>query len=603
MIDEPAPAPASDVDAPDPLERFRSSVVRRSVWVGWVILVLVTARAVNAGFVTDLQFLMAGGAAVGVMAIATVTDWDGLFRRHEPIGAWLVWAWAVAMAVQFGAFSWFPGLRGAMAPLFAGIVLMTGLVLERVKQATVTLVVILILLVVSVEVAGDAVDLAIPILTVVVVAVGASYAGLEYGRVSAGTREVLAELTEQRQSFERLYAVSATLGRAESLSEVLPELVGTICRYLGANIGVVFLYRPQTHTLRVISPIWVNSHTVDVANLEVPASGAGVISQIFRSGRAIKADAIRSAPDAYSVLGELGIAQALVAPLRVEGLNVGVMAVGDPITGDFAEGQADELAALGAGAALVLTQLGRYEEAAEMSRHLQEVARMKTDFVSVVSHELRTPLTSIIGSLDTVSRPELPPDSDMARDLLDSARRQAARLQRLIEDLLTMSRLERDAVPVRIESLSVASIVKDTAHLVAGLPNLTTSISPDELMVAADHDHLGRILINLLDNASKYADGSPVEIEAQAIVAGTRVAISVVDHGPGIPTEDRETVFDRFTQLEHASTRTRGGSGLGLSIVRGLVEAMDGSIELSDTPGGGATFTIVLPGQPVGARA
>jgi signal transduction histidine kinase len=600
MIHEPPIVP--DVEAPDPLERFRSSVVRRSVWVGWIILVLVSARAVSAGFVTDPRFLATIGAAVVVMAIATVTDWNGLFRRHEPIGTWLVWAWAVAMALLFGAFSWFPGLRGAMAPLFAGVVLMTGLVLERVKQASATLVVILVLLVVGADVATDVVDFAIPALTVLVVAVGAGYAGLEYGRVSAGTREVLGELTEQRQSFERLYAVSATLARAESLSEVLPELVGTICRYLGANVGVVFLYRPQAHTLRVVSPIWVNSHTVEVADIEVPASGAGVIGQIFRSGRAIKADAIRSAPDAYSVLGELGIEQALVAPLRVEGLNVGVMAVGDPLTGDFADGQAEELAALGAGAALVLTQLGRYEEAAEMSRHLQEVARMKSDFVSVVSHELRTPLTSIIGSLDTVSRPELPPDSDMARDLLDSARRQAARLQRLIEDLLTMSRLERDAVPVRIESLNVATLVKETAHLVAGLPNLTTSVAPDELMVAADHDHLGRILINLLDNASKYASGSPVEIEAQPTAAGTRVAISVIDHGPGIPEEDRGTVFDRFTQLEHASTRTRGGSGLGLSIVKGLVEAMDGSIELSDTPGGGATFTIVLPGQPVTAR-
>lgn len=600
MIHQPPIGP--DVEAPDPLERFRSSVVRRSVWVGWMILVLVSARAVSAGFVTDPRFLGAVGAAAVVMGIATVTDWSDLFRRHEPIATWLVWAWAVAMTLLFGAFSVFPGLRGAMAPLFAGVVLMTGLVLERVKQASVTLVVVLVLLVVGSDLATDVVDLAIPVLTVAVVAVGASYAGLEYGRVSAGTREVLAELTEQRQSFERLYAVSATLARAESLSEVLPELVGTICRYLGANVGVVFLYRPQAHTLRVVSPIWVNSQTVEVADLEVPASGAGVIGQIFRSGRAIKADAIRSAPDAYSVLGELGIEQALVAPLRVEGLNVGVMAVGDPLAGDFADGQAEELAALGAGAALVLTQLGRYEEAAEMSRHLQEVARMKSDFVSVVSHELRTPLTSIIGSLDTVSRPELPPDSDMARDLLDSARRQAARLQRLIEDLLTMSRLERDAVPVRIESLEVATLIKETAHLVAGLPNLTTSVTPDGLMVAADHDHLGRILINLLDNASKYGEGSPVEIEAQPTAAGTRVTIAVIDHGPGIPAEDRDTVFDRFTQLEHASTRTRGGSGLGLSIVKGLVEAMDGSIELSDTPGGGATFTIVLPAQPVPAR-
>lgn len=577
------------------IRRFEAAVIRRASVVGWIILVALIATAVNRELILDARFLGSAAGMALATAIGTLTPWRKIL--DDRIGQWLIWAWAAATVALLGAFSLFPQLEQAVLPLFAGVVLMTGLVLDPLKQTTMTLFVVLVMI----ATAGDRapVDFAISVFTVLVVAVGAGYAHSEYRRTIAAGSETMVELEEQRRSFERLFEVSATVARADSLEEVLPELVGTICRYLGGDVGLVFLYRPESHTLQVLSPIWVNTHPLDVGDISVPISGSGVISQIFRSGKAIRADAIASNPDAFSVLGELGIGEALLAPLKVEGINVGVIAVGDPISGHFEPDQAQELADIGAGAALVLSQIGRYQAAAEMSRRLEEVARMKTDFVSVVSHELRTPLTSIIGSLDTVARPELAPESAVARELLGSARRQAGRLQRLIEDLLMVSRLERDAVPLQIEPVAIADLVDDVRRLVPGVEPLGVEIGGFDLAVKADHDHLGRVLINLLDNASKYADGSPVEIVAGAVQGGTHVAISVIDHGPGIPSHMRESVFDRFTQLEHAATRTRGGTGLGLSIVKGLIEAMGGSVELSETDGGGSTFTVVLPMAPL----
>lgn len=577
------------------IRRFEAAVIRRAALVGWIVLIVIVAVAVNTGLIVDSRFLGSAGGMALATAIGTFTPWQKVL--DDRIGQWLIWAWAAATVALLGAFSLFTELEGAVLPLFAGVVLMTGLVLDPLKQATITLFAVLVMI----AAAGDRgqVGFAISVLTVLVVAVGAAYAHSEYRRTIAAGSATLVELEEQRRSFERLFQVSATVARAESLEEVLPELVGTICRYLGGDVGLVFLYRPESHTLHVLSPIWVNTHPLEVGDISVPVSGSGVISQIFRSGRAIRADAIASNPDAFSVLGELGIGEALLAPLKVEGINVGVIAVGDPIGGHFHPDQAQELADIGAGAALVLSQIGRYQAAAEMSRRLQEVARMKTDFVSVVSHELRTPLTSIIGSLDTVARPELAPESKVARELLGSARRQAGRLQRLIEDLLMVSRLEREAVPLNIGPVAIAEVIDDVRRLVPGVEPLTVEIGSIDLAVNADHDHLGRILINLLDNAAKYAQDHPVEVTAAPVHAGTTVAISVIDHGPGIPPEMRESVFDRFTQLEHAATRTRGGSGLGLSIVKGLCEAMGGTVELSETDGGGATFTVLLPAAPL----
>ncbi|HSL27158.1 MAG TPA: ATP-binding protein, partial [Acidimicrobiia bacterium] len=439
---------------------------------------------------------------------------------------------------------------------------------------------------------GGVAELVVEILSAAVVATATALMGHEFEHEAQRSARRLSDLQRQRADFERLYAVSTTLAGAESLSEVLPELVGRICTYLKAQVGVVMLYIPDTHELKVINPIWVTGYPLEVDDITVSISQGGVLPQVFKSGKPLLLQRMGDKPEAYGVLGELGLNEAMVAPLRVEQFKVGVIAVGDPTDGVFADDQLEALSSLGAPAALVLSQLGRYEAIAEMTRRLEEVAQMKTDFVSVVSHELRTPLTSIIGSLDTVARPELAPDAEAARNLLSTARRQAGRLQRLIEDLLIVSRLERNAVPIQFETVMLAQFLKEVGATVQ-IADLTIEVVPEELAVLADPDHLNRIFLNLLENAAKYAPASPVQVMAQG--RGSKVHIAVIDHGAGIPSDQHARVFQRFTQLEGSATRTRGGTGLGLSIVKGLAEAMRGSVELLDTPGGGATFHLILP--------
>jgi signal transduction histidine kinase len=219
---------------------------------------------------------------------------------------------------------------------------------------------------------------------------------------------------------------------------------------------------------------------------------------------------------------------------------------------------------------------------------------MKTDFVSTVSHELRTPLTSIIGSLDTVNRPELAPTQAAAQQLLSTARRQAGRLQRLIDDLLVVSRIDRGAIPVHLEPVLVRQAFDEVNRVVSIEPSFT--IEPEDLAVSADRDHLTRILINLVENAAKYAAGSAVELYAWQ--RPNKAVIAVVDHGPGIPEEEKERVFERFTQIDQSDTRSKGGTGLGLSIVKSLTEVMHGAVRVEATEGGGATFVVELPLAP-----
>jgi signal transduction histidine kinase len=431
-------------------------------------------------------------------------------------------------------------------------------------------------------------------LTVAVVAAATALVGLEFEREAVRSNEREVQIDQQRLDFERLYAVSATLARAESLAEIVPHLIGTICKYLDAQVGVVLLYDPDRHRLELMSPIWVNGYPLESEPITLDVAAAGIVTQTYRAGKPYYVREVDQDSDNHILLKELGLKQALVAPLKVESLRVGVIIVGDPYVGTFTEDQVEQLGSLAAPAGLVLSQIGRYEAQADMTRRLEEVAQMKSDFVSTVSHELRTPLTSIIGSLDTVNRPELAPTQPTAQHLLSTARRQAGRLQRLIDDLLVVSRIDRGAIPVHLEAISLRQAFDEVNRVVSIEP--TFVVDPEGLAVEADRDHLSRILINLVENAAKYAAGSPVELFAWE--RGPNVLIVVVDHGPGIPDHERDRVFERFTQVDQSDTRSKGGTGLGLSIVKSLTEVMHGSVRVEATEGGGATFVVELPMAP-----
>lgn len=575
-----------------PLYRFRAAAMRRSVALGWVVIVILGAQAVREDVFSSPRFLIPAALFGTVLVAASLIDWNKVMPTAN--GPWATLAWNMAAVLCLAVIGSLDNLQPVTQPLFFGVLALSGLVLDRFKHLLVSITVVAALALTAV-VSGavtEFAELVVQILSAIVVAAATAIMGHEFEHEAQRSARRLTDLQRQRADFERLYAVSATLAGAESLSEVMPELVGRICTYLNAQVGVVMLYIPETHELKVMNPIWVTGYPLAAGDITISVSVGGVLAQVFKSGKPVLLQRIADKPEAYGVLGELGLTEAMVAPLRVEQFKVGVIAVGDPVEGNFQDDQLEALASLSAPAALVLSQLGRYEAVAEMTRRLEEVAQMKTDFVSVVSHELRTPLTSIIGSLDTVARPELAPEAEAARSLLTTARRQAGRLQRLIEDLLIVSRLERNSVPIQLEAVKLANFIAEVAATVQ-ISNLTLDIQPDDLAVLADPDHLNRIFLNLLENAAKYAPGTPVEVVAQA--RGSRVDIAVIDHGAGVPADQRDRVFQRFTQIELSATRTRGGTGLGLSIVRGLAEAMKGSVELLETPGGGATFAITLP--------
>jgi len=579
------------------MARFRSSLLRRASAVAWVVLIIIGYQAVRSPLpdgtqlFTRPQFYIPMTGLALLLILSSALRWDRIMR--SPAAPWAATGWLLGMITGLSGLALIPDLKATTEPVLFGMAAVSGLLLVWWTHGLVTVIISLAIALINFGL-GEAnviADVLAPIVVVLVVAAATALVGFEFEREAVTSFSNEAKLEQQRLDFERLYAVSATLARAESLAEIVPHLVGTICKYLDAQVGVVLLNDQQMRRLEVMSPIWVNGYPLETDPISVEINAPSVVAQTYRAAKPIYVKRVDGDTESHILLRDLGLKQALVAPLKVESMRVGVIVVGDPYEGDFSEDQLEQLGSLAAPAGLVLSQIGRYEAQAEMTRRLEEVAQMKTDFVSTVSHELRSPLTSIIGSLDTVNRPELAPQEPMSQQLLVSARRQAGRLQRLIEDLLVVSRIDRGAIPLHPEVVEVKEIFDEVNRVVSIEP--TATVEPANLAVYADRDHVQRILINLVENAAKYAPDSPVELYAWQ--KGNRAMMAVVDHGPGIPEGSRESIFERFTQLDQSDTRSRGGTGLGLSIVKSLTEVMQGSVRVESTEGGGATFVVDLP--------
>lgn len=402
-------------------------------------------------------------------------------------------------------------------------------------------------------------------------------------------------LQDREDDVASIYEISRMIGTGGSLHEVLPRLVGRVAEAIGATVGGVLLWSGEDEQLNLIQRVWVHGRSEKTRAMGFSLSEAGHGQRVFVSGAAYVDNFVDERDTSDRLLSSLGVHQVAMVPLNIERQTIGVLVIGDKKTGTFTTQDTARLTALAGPTALVVRQIARYEEALNQSDRLEEIATMKTDFVSVVSHELRTPLTSIIGSLSTLQRPELLPPNPNAQELVATAQRQAQRLRTLIEDLLVVSRLDNRALPVRPTAVELTAFLHNTVTSVSVNDRTTVTISadPDVPIIHTDPDHLARIITNLVSNAIRYAEGSTIEIETA--LSEREVDIRVVDHGPGVPFDRRDRVFEPFTQLEDLQTRHRGGTGLGLSIVAGLAGTLGGRVRYEPTIGGGATFVLTLP--------
>ena len=380
-----------------------------------------------------------------------------------------------------------------------------------------------------------------------------------------------------------LSVAGKALNSALELDEVLDAILASASQLLGARSGSVMLLEDDDH-LRVVA-VRGGSLFRD-ERVRVGESVAGRVAET-RAPLLIKGhDDDKRLSNQSELQAESG--SAMSVPLINRGQLLGVLNVRAAESVEFNDYDIQTLSLFAEPVAAAIAKAGLYATEKAHVIALVESDRMKSQFVVSVSHELRTPLTSIRGA---VAATRLVDDPAQRNELLDVIERQSLRLQGMVEEILALARMERESneEPVMLRKVDLAALVR-LAALDAQLAGRAVKVDvPAVCEVRADPEGMRRVVGNLIENAHKYGS-APVTVTLER--DAENIVLSVLDSGPGIPADERSRIFERFYRTDPNGVQP--GLGLGLSIVKGVVESTGGSIYVEDAPGGGAAFRVVL---------
>jgi signal transduction histidine kinase len=408
--------------------------------------------------------------------------------------------------------------------------------------------------------------------------------------VTLETRRAAAHRAE-RLRFERLYSASARTTGLQGFAAALAQAAGEARALVTGDVAVCC----APDRAGVWRGMVVDDSSTGPANPSMVNAVVGLVEAA--AGREVNVIDLPAGVREALPPGRMVVAAGTTitsSPGQASGIALAVLR--NHPSDEGASGRAKVLWAFVFHAALITTNALLFERVEDALRHQVDLNRQKDEFLAAVSHELRTPLASMLGSVETLRRLEGRMDAEARGKFFGIALRQGKRLQRLIEELLLTAAVEHRQESVVVEQVDLTMILDEVAEDLgaASEGRIVVESDPAASPLTTDPSKLRQILTNLVENAVKYAPAGRIELSAHS-APGRGAVITVTDHGPGIATDDRARVFERFVQLDGSSTRTHGGTGLGLYLCRRLAELLDGELELTETVGGGATFILTLP--------
>ena len=405
-----------------------------------------------------------------------------------------------------------------------------------------------------------------------------TFAGLlSVGLLVSHLTGLVREQAESAQNHEAQTAALYELGRDLTITAGLDAIAKTIITHISQTFGrdVAIFLPAEKGALK----LYAASPELVIADNEL-----AVADWSFKRGLAAGrgTDTLPEASMRYQ-------------PLKTARGVVGVLGVKPADAGNFLSSDQRRTLDSFANQIAMAIERARLLEQAHQVEILEITDKLQTALLNSISHDLRTPLVSITGALSSLGDETVKLDGPARRNLIDTARGEADRLNRLVGNLLDMSRLESGSVRIHSEDCDVQDVIGSALEqLGARLDNRPVSIEiPEEFpLVPMDFVLISRVLVNIIENAVKYSPGgSAIEIRAQP--AGAYAEITVADQGLGIPPEDLSRVFEKFYRVQRPDNVT--GTGLGLSISKGIIEAHGGFMAAENRPQGGTLITLGLP--------
>ncbi len=490
------------------------------------------------------------------------------WQPHRPLGRYLLSAGLVALATMAGMF-----LRHSIEPANIVMIYLAAVVIAAVYlgRGPSLLAAISSVLAYDFFIIPPYLTLAVSDTQYLLTFVGLLVVSLVISALTVRVSEQ-AEVAIQREAqTTALYNLGRDLTAAVDLEQVADIIIWHISEVFGREVAI---FLPENGHLRVFA----SSHDYhpDANELAVAGWTFEHNQPAGRGTSTLPAASLRCQP--------LNTARGLVGVLGIRPKEPG---------GLLTPEQRQAVAAFSNQAALAIERAGLAKQA-QQAELLQATEKLQTALLNSISHDLRTPLVSITGALSTLEENHHLADSTQS-SLVQTAREEADRLNRLVGNLLDMTRLQAGALRVKREPCDVEDVIGTAlGQMKDRLAGRGVQVRmPEALpMIGVDFVLIVHVLNNLLDNALKYSSpDSPLEIEARP--ESKNVCISILDRGMGIPPEDLERVFDKFYRVQRPEQVT--GTGLGLAICKGIVEAHGGRIWAENRAGGGTVMTIALP--------
>jgi signal transduction histidine kinase len=293
-----------------------------------------------------------------------------------------------------------------------------------------------------------------------------------------------------------------------------------------------------------------------------------------------------------------GYRTVLAVPLLRESNLIGVIALIRRAMLPFTDKQIEVVTTFADQAVIAIENVRLFDEIQDKSRQLAEASQHKSQFLANMSHELRTPLNAVLGYTELILDDVYGEMPEKARVVLDRVQRNGRHLLGLINDVLDLSKIEAGQLTLALADYSMQDVVAGVHSAVESLAKekhvaLKVELQPNLPRAHGDERKLTQVLLNLVGNAIKFTDEGEVAIKAAA--ANGSITVSVRDSGPGITEADQAKIFQEFQQADSAVTREKGGTGLGLTISKRIVELHGGCIWVESRPGEGSTFSFTLP--------
>jgi two-component system sensor histidine kinase KdpD len=399
--------------------------------------------------------------------------------------------------------------------------------------------------------------------------------GVVISQLTTRVREQV-ELVQRREiDMATLYALSRDLAVADRMETIIQAIITNISQTFGREV-VVLLPDPETEG-RLIS------------------HGSGPEYTPGENEFAVAMWAFQHGQPAGRGTDTLPAIDIHFLPLKTPRGVVGILGVKpqDPKSRLTPE-QARLLGALAGQAALAIER-AQLADQARRALLMEATEKLQTALLNSISHDLRTPLVSITGVLSSLKEEGVAVDDEVRRSLVDTAYQEADRLNRLVGNLLNMTRIEAGAMKVVREPGDIQDAIGTALEQLSeqlGDRPITVDVPTDIPLIPMDFVLIVQVLVNVFDNALKYSPEGSL-IEAHARIAGAYAEVQIADRGIGIPTEDLPRVFDKFYRVQRPENVI--GTGLGLSICKGIVEAHGGFIGAENRKGGGTIITMALP--------